>query len=232
MSKIKLKDYFYSIGSETISYDIPGCNILVNKQKRKTYGKKKNKIYLNNGDYIQIKLFNPRRERIAAQLELNGTKEKKILIIEPGQKVLLDRFVDTKKKIKFDTYFVDNKNKKVKKAIKNNGKLKIYFWTENNWKDYYYTGTGNSIVFGNSGSINYYDGSTTTYTSSINNSNIRDYQPTPKIKETGRINKGEKSKQKMKKTEFDIGYIFYTKTFKLLPFSEMKLKKKIQININ
>jgi hypothetical protein len=43
---------------------LPTCDILVNGQKRKFYGKKKNKIYLRNGDNFQLKIFNPLQERI------------------------------------------------------------------------------------------------------------------------------------------------------------------------
>ena len=37
----------------------PSCEVLVNGQKRKLYGKNKNKVYLNNGDEIQLKVFKP-----------------------------------------------------------------------------------------------------------------------------------------------------------------------------
>ena len=117
MKKTKLGDHFWIPVPEKphkipsgIVY--PDCDILINNQKRKIYGK--NKIYLNDGDYIQIGIFNPLYERIGVQLEFNGEKEKKLLIVNPGQKIKLDRFIDTKKKIKFSTYVVDRGYKKVK----------------------------------------------------------------------------------------------------------------------
>ena len=45
-------------------------------------------------------------------------------------------------------------------------------------------------------------------------------------KETGRIEKGEKSDQKMKKVDFEPDHIFHNKIFKLYPFSTMDVKKK------
>lgn len=33
---------------------LPTCDIMVNGQKRKLYGKKKNQVYLHNGDNFQL----------------------------------------------------------------------------------------------------------------------------------------------------------------------------------
>lgn len=259
MSKIKLSDHF-EYGPTTVTYQqlSPDCDILVNKQKRKIYGKNKNKVYLNNGDNIQINLFNPLYHRIGVQLEFNGEKEEKMLILNPGQKVLLDRFIDTKKKIKFGTYFIDGSNSAAKEAIKKNGNIKVHFWYEkmkqstiylgSNWSDSsgvpFSSNTGYQ-TFSNTGAFIPYSGSiTTTNTNtntiysnylaenldkSINYSNYIE----PKLEETGRIEKGDKSKQKMKETEFEADKIFYVKEFKLLPFSKMKDdKKKNQNDLN
>jgi len=250
MSKIKLSDHFEYGPSVTTSYqEKPECDILVNKQKRKTYGKKKNKVYLNDGDNIQLHLFNPLYHRIGVQLEFNGELEEKMLIINPGQKVLLDRFVDTKKKIKFGTYFIDGNDKSVKDAIKKNGNMKIHFWSEK-IKPMIYSGVeglrGNVDNIGNFGgglphftntnlSTNLWE--PTYYNSSIkcsgdltnfNSNSISNYSDEiqPKLKETGRIEKGKKSNQKMKEIDFEPDKIFYVKDFKLLPFSKLKDKKK------
>lgn len=307
MSKTKLGDHFDMKTPVYYSQQIPECEILVNKQKRKSYGKKKSKVYLNNGDDIQIHLFNPHHERIGAQLEFNGKKEEKLLVINPGQKVLLDRFVDSKKKIKFSTYFVYGNNKQVKEAIKDNGNLRIHFWTDTkpvynynyNTSSYYsgsYSGTsgwdggtcgtsGSSGTDGTSGTsgsgvklstdykrvkskgLPHFTNSTSIVdkdratkkwapildTLGIQDQDKRDWMAEyaelhqlnediaystlynmngmgavtqPKMVETGRIEKGEKSKQKMTEVDFNPEKVFYVKNFKLLPFSELKSKKK------
>jgi hypothetical protein len=237
MSKNKLSDYFnqkpYQITTNLYkSPYLPECEILVNKQLRKVYGNKKNKIYLNNDDYIQINIFNPTFERIGVQLEFNGSLENKMLIVNPGQKILLDRFVDTKKKIKFSTYFIDKNNKLSKKAIEKNGSITIHFWKEKNntqlnissttrtWINYddiqtYPLNNYNSILNNITTSNNTYQSHTTSNTSNLDN-----------LLETGRLEKGEKSKQKMNDVYFESDYIFHSQKFKLLPFSQMKEKKK------
>ena len=53
------------------NYLVPSCEILVNGQKRKLYGKNRNKVYLNDGDEFQIKVYNPLSERVGFQLKMN-----------------------------------------------------------------------------------------------------------------------------------------------------------------
>jgi len=299
MSKIKLSDHFNYGPTETVyRQPSPECNILVNKQLRKAYGKKKNKVYLNDGDNIQLNLFNPLYHRIGVQLEFNGEKEEKMLILNPGQKVLLDRFIDTKKKIKFGTYFVDGSKSEVKEAIKKNGNMVVHFWYEKLKQPTYTSSTsgwsgpdglygssgnpgtsGNPVTSGGGGGIwpidkskankkwapiidsmgvtdptkrdwmseyaeNHQLNDTIAHSTLRNmngmgsittsNSNSRIYDNAtylsqvsePKLEETGRVEKGDKSKQKMKETDFEVDRVFYVKEFKLLPFSKMKDSKK------
>ena len=115
----------------------PSCEVLVNGQKRKLYGKNKNKVYLNNGDEIQLKVYNPLSTRVGFQLKMNGYEsDNAILVVNPGQTAVIERFIGTNRKIKFNTYVVDKNNSQTKQAIKENGKLEVYFYTEyinNNW---------------------------------------------------------------------------------------------------
>lgn len=113
------------------NYLTPSCEILVNGQKRKLYGKNKNKVYLNDGDEFQLQVYNPFSNRIGFQLKMNGgDSDNGILIISPGQSVIIERFIGTNRKLKFSTYLVDKNNPQTKKAIKENGQLEIVFWEE------------------------------------------------------------------------------------------------------
>lgn len=113
------------------SYLTPSCEILVNGQKRKLYGKNKNKIYLNDGDEFQISVYNPLSERIGMQLKMNGIDtDNSVLVINPGQSVIVERFIGTNRKLKFSTYLVDKNNPQTKQAIKENGRLEITFYNE------------------------------------------------------------------------------------------------------
>ena len=116
---------------------LPTCDILVNGQKRKFYGKKKNKIYLRNGDNFQLKIFNPLQERVGVQLKINAAKvDNDLLIINPGQEVTVDRYIGSNNKLTFSAYEIDTTNmsesrvKEVHKAIEKNGILEIIFWNE------------------------------------------------------------------------------------------------------
>ena len=113
------------------NYLTPSCEILVNGQKRKLYGKNKNKVYLNDGDEFQLKVYNPLSERVGFQLKMNGTDtDNSILVVNPGQSVVVERFIGTNRKLKFSTYVVDKNNPTTKQAIKENGKLEVTFWNE------------------------------------------------------------------------------------------------------
>jgi len=115
----------------------PSCEVLVNGQKRKLYDKNKNKVYLNNGDEIQLKVFNPLSTRVGFQLKMNGYEsDNAVLVVNPGQTAVIERFIGTNRKIKFNTYTVDKNNPQSKQATKENGKLEVIFYAEstaNNW---------------------------------------------------------------------------------------------------
>lgn len=239
--KTKLRDHFsvFKEPSESDFPNYPQCELLVNKQKRKFYGKKKNKLYLNDGDYIQISIFNSSYDRIGVQLEFNNNIEEKMVIINPGQKILLDRFVDTKKKIKYSTYIVDGNDDNVKESIKFNGNIILHFWKEKIQSYYYNINLPNNTNWSSGSYLTNttisdapFDLTTSSNCTFNDGLSCNSYQERKhkrkrfKMKETGRIEKGEKSKQKMKKVNFDPDYIFHTMKYKLLPFSEMKNKKK------
>ncbi len=213
-----------------ISYnvDYPSCDIMVNNQLRKLYGKNKNKIYLNDGDYIQLNIFNPFTCRIGVQLKFNGKCENDLLIVFPGQRVILDRFLSDNHRIQFKTYMVDGDDKMVKKAIKDNGKLNIYFWYEQH--KYYPINISYNCTYPYSIS-GYSDNDKSTYSYGMSSTTLTNTDSLStfykqNLEETGRIEKGKKSNQKLKDIDFDRGYIFHTLEYKLLPYSIKEDKKK------
>ena len=116
---------------------LPTCDICVNGQKRKLYGKKKNKVYLHNGDNFQLKIFNPLQERIGVQLNINGQKvDNDLLVMSPGQEITIERYIGTNRKLTFSSYDIDTSNMSQErydsavKAIEKNGLLEIIFWNE------------------------------------------------------------------------------------------------------
>jgi hypothetical protein len=111
---------------------MPTANIAVNKSRIKLYNKKGEmpSYYLQKGQEFQIELFNPTTESVLAKITLNGNViSQGGLVLSPGQRVFLDRYLDVAKKFLFDTYEVAN-TQEVKEAIVNNGDFKVQFYRE------------------------------------------------------------------------------------------------------
>lgn len=114
------------------SMKVPTANIAVNKSRVKLYTKAGDlpTYYLQKGQEFQIELFNPTTGTILAKITLNGNViSQGGLVLKPGQRIFLDRYLDVAKKFLFDTYEVAN-TKAVKEAIENNGDFKVEFFRE------------------------------------------------------------------------------------------------------
>jgi hypothetical protein len=106
---------------------MPTANIAVNKSRIKLYNKKGEmpSYYLQKGQEFQIELFNPTTESVLAKITLNGNViSQGGLVLSPGQRVFLDRYLDVAKKFLFDTYEVAN-TQEVKEALRNLNQLKL-----------------------------------------------------------------------------------------------------------
>ena len=86
-------------------------------------------VYLNNGDEFQIQFFNPFTYTIAAEIYLNNQVLSNKIVIRPGERIWLERYLDSPRKFKFDVYEVNN-SEQVREAIANNGDIKINFYAE------------------------------------------------------------------------------------------------------
>lgn len=135
---------------------VPTAGIAVNKSRLKVYskGSEMPTYYLQKGQEFQIELFNPTTEVVLAKISLNNTLiSQGGLILNPGQRVFLERYIDVPKKFLFDTYEVANTDE-VKKAIESNGDVKIQFFREYkpiNWSYNTYLYNGNPIIYNNTG---------------------------------------------------------------------------------
>jgi hypothetical protein len=113
-----------------------------------------NDIFLNNGDEFQIRLFNPLSEKIGAQVSINGKTSQNLLVLNPGEDVVVDRFLDEQRKMLFETYKYDEGNQAAVNAVANNGRIELRFFKEYVTYDYAtlynVNGMGNA-VYGNSG---------------------------------------------------------------------------------
>jgi hypothetical protein len=183
---------------------------------------------------FEIELYNPTKEKIMAMIDLNGKPiSSSGIILKPGQRVFLERFLDDEKKFLYETYVVNN-NKETKEAIVDNGKVTVKFYRES--KPRPRSLSYGSVFNGSSGFgwsevvyTNYKYDPTITYntndftginsfftnTSSVINTKISD-----KNVETGSVEKGGLSNQELKSTNGDFEW-FYTwiDDWQIMPYS-------------
>ena len=228
------------------SYQI-NCNdnnvkIAVNKSLCKEYQKSDERVvYLNNNTEFQLQLYNPYSYVVGIKIKFNDYDMSSThLILRPGERVWLDRFIDDDKKLLFSTYDVDN-DSQTENAIKNNGKIEVSFFRE--YKNSYaytpYTPFVSSITISPLDNTWYYtntDTSGVTYSASsatYNNSCTCNYCATAaNTIETGRIEHGNRSSQKFNHVNYDFeSYAFRIERIHIFPESQRPvssndLKKK------
>lgn len=115
-----------------LSIDKPQAWIAVSSNRQKVYDVSTGteKVYLEDGQEFQIELYNPTQISYVAKIYLNGQSiSTSGLVLKPGQRYFLDRFIDENKKLIFSTYDVEN-TKGAKEAIAKNGNLKVDFHAE------------------------------------------------------------------------------------------------------
>lgn len=203
----------YNVGSAE-----PTAFITVRKQRQKQNGKS---VYLHDRTEFEIELHNPTNDSILAKISLNGSRiSNSGIVLKPGQRVFLERYLDEDRKFLFETYEVSD-TKTNQRAIENNGVVVVEFFNKmvfnSPYNGYYYFNSmpflyGSGIINGNP-VINTTTGlgSTTTFM----NTSTSD----AKI-ETGRVEKGDKSDQ-----EFGSSYEMFNtnavgiREWKILPYS-------------
>ena len=87
-------------------------------------------VYLNNGDEFEVELFNPTSTKVLAKIEMNGNSIGAGIILRPGERVFLERYLDEAKKFLFETYEVNGNDNEVQKAIMSNGDVAVKFYEE------------------------------------------------------------------------------------------------------
>jgi hypothetical protein len=107
--------------------DQPTAHITISRNRVKTYGAN---VYLKDKTNFEIELWNPKSIRVLAKIKVNGIYVTGGgIVVNPGQRVYLERFVDVNRKFQFSTYEVED-SKEAKKAIQNNGDVQVDFYSE------------------------------------------------------------------------------------------------------
>ena len=106
----------------------PCAYITKDRKRLKQFGQN---VYLNNGDEFELELFNPSTTTVLAKIKLDGSYiSGGGIVLKPGQRVYLERYLDDPRKFKFETYEVDGTSNEVLDAISGNGDVVIDFFDE------------------------------------------------------------------------------------------------------
>jgi len=209
--------------------DNPCAYITKSKQRIKQFGQN---VYLKDGSEFEIELYNPSRKTVLSKIKINGEFiNGGGIILRPGERVFLERYIDVPRKFKFETYTVDSTNETMN-AIANNGDVEILFYEEQDivintnltWNPTYTTNNYNDVIGGSFTTTNLNLKSTfnSTYdTLSFSN----DVQS--KSVETGRVEQGSSSNQSFKTVSKNFNsWTVSTSVWKLLPESQKPIEKK------
>jgi len=106
----------------------PSAYITKDRKRLKQVGQN---VYLKNGDEFELELFNPSSTTVLAKIKLDGSYiSGGGIVLKPGQRVYLERYLDDARKFKFETYEVDETSNEVLDAISGNGDVVIDFFDE------------------------------------------------------------------------------------------------------
>ena len=231
----------------TVNTQYPTAHITKQKSRLKIYDEKI--IFLKDKDNFEFELYNSKTSSVLCKIKLNGNYISNTgIVLRPGQRVFLERFLDTNNKFEFSTYEVDNTLQN-RSAIDLNGDVLIEFYNEQEARIYPHLSGGNwgsgwttintgSAYYGNmtftTNSTNIVGTNPSSFyssTSTPTGSNIRSKFDTsstllrgPKKKgksiETGRVEKGEQSNQTFTNSYEQFYYhTSHTIKFKIQPAS-------------
>jgi len=225
----------------------PEAWVASQKNRQKVY--KGSKIYLEDGQEFELELHNPTKSVYLAKVLINGSHiSPRGIILNPGQRVFLERFIDDNRKLVYQTYEVEN-TEEAKEAISENGKISIQFFEEAKiipsfggstitWATYPSTTTttnpytftcDNTNSFGSSNFILKANMSGEPSLSFMSNTSSTSSYETRTASagslETGRVQQGEESEQ-----TFENGYgtfnawASHTSSYQILPISQLPVE--------
>lgn len=236
----------------TQNSDKPCAYITKGRQRIKQFGQN---VYLKNGSEFEIELYNPSRQTVLSKIKINGEFiNGGGIILKPGERVFLERYIDVPRKFKYETYTVDSTNETMN-AIANNGDVEILFYEEqviftlgsNNstitYRSYnndnyntpignnFYTTNGIDFSNANNSSISLTSMSSSNTTTPRSSKYEKRERPERRLKsksiETGRVEKGSSSDQSFTTVSKNFNsWTVSTSVWKILPESQKPVEKK------
>jgi hypothetical protein len=106
----------------------PTAHITKKKSRLKVYNG--HIVFLNDKDNFEFEIHNPKQKSVLCKIKLNGEYiSTSGVVLRPGQRVFLERFLDSNNKFEFSTYKVKDTSEN-RSAIDLNGDVQIEFYDE------------------------------------------------------------------------------------------------------
>ena len=210
-NKIKKKMYY-----TTTSVSKPTAHITKKKSRLKVYNG--HVVFLNDKDNFEFEIHNPTQKSVLCKIKINGEYiSTSGVVIRPGQRVFLERFLDTNNKFEFSTYEVKDTSAN-RTAIDLNGDVRIEFYNEQTYQPNY----NSTLTLRNYGTTTtggpYYGDMTFTTSNSAPTAYYSNTSSVSNTIETGRVEKGEKSKQQFINSYNNFEYnVSHQISLKILP---------------
>lgn len=199
----------------------PTAHVSINRNRVKQYNGSPTKVYLKDNQEFEIELFNPKTMPVMAKIKLNGEYiSTKGIYLKPGQRIFLNRFIDSAQKFKFSTYQIDAADSTAVNAIVKNGDLTVEFYDETikfvAQQPYWLTGgcVPTLDVF----STQCFTNTVNTYVSNASSNVGFNKKLRSTSLDTGRVEAGATSNQKFQDTYGDFNNFYSSAiSYKLLP---------------
>ena len=187
----------------------PTAHITKKKSRLKVYNG--HVVFLNDKDNFEFEIHNPKQNSVLCKIKLNGEYiSTSGVVLRPGQRVFLERFLDTNNKFEFSTYKVNDTSEN-RSAIDLNGDVLIEFYDEqvginnflylNNHRTIYDSPRSGDYIpkFGTTtitttggagyGTTTTYNTSNATFTSSVNMDSHNKFEPSSILRNDRKLKK-------------------------------------------
>ena len=117
---------------KTMSTNQNLAKLAINKSLLKEYSNSEYSriVYMNDNSEFQIQIFNPYTYTIGINITIDNKSLGNMLVVKPGERIWLERYLNDAKKFLFSTYEVNGNSREVKEAIVKNGEIKLEFFKE------------------------------------------------------------------------------------------------------
>lgn len=117
---------------KTMSTNQNLAKLAINKSLLKEYSNSEYSriVYMNDNSEFQIQIFNPYTYTIGINITIDNKSLGNMLVVKPGERIWLERYLNDANKFLFSTYEVNGNSREVKEAIAKNGEIKLEFFKE------------------------------------------------------------------------------------------------------